>query len=163
MKTIQDLKNCMPQRGKLIWIGVRSKRKADLDVVDQVAVSVNDGLEGDHYSKKGGKRLITLIQNEHIETVKSILNKDVSPLKTRRNLVVEKINLLALHEQRFRIGAEVILEGTGHCHPCSRMEENLGAGGYNAMRGHGGLTAKVIQSGVIRTGDEVVIISPDST
>lgn len=151
----------MPQIGHLKWIGIRSERKAPLTEVIQVDVDKEDGLNGDHYSKKGGKRLITLIQKEHINTVESILNKKVAPGELRRNLVVEKINLLALHQRQFMIGDEVILEGTGHCHPCSRMEENLGPGGYNAMRGHGGLTAKVVKGGIINTGDKVRLLPVD--
>ena len=68
--------------------------------------------------------------------------------------MVRGINLLTLKGKTFRIGA-ALLQYTGECHPCSRMEENLGSGGYNAMRGHGGITAKILESGVIKTGDEV--------
>ena len=70
----------------------------------------------------------------------------------RRNLVTEGINLLALKERRFRIG-EAVLETSGECHPCSRMEETLGVGGYNAVRGLGGITARVITGGLVRVGD----------
>jgi MOSC domain-containing protein YiiM len=33
------------------------------------------------------------------------------------------------------------------------MEEIFGEGGYNAVRSHGGITARVVQSGVVRVGD----------
>ena len=99
--------------------------------------------------------MITLIQKEHIDAVAAILRLDgIDPALLRRNIVVSGINLVALKQNEFRVG-EVVLFGTGNCPPCSRMEENLGMGGYNAMRGHGGITAKVIAGGTIFLGDKV--------
>ena len=73
----------------------------------------------------------------------------------RRNVVISGLPVIALKGRRFRIG-DVLLEGTDPCDPCSRMEAALGPGGYNAMRGMGGLCARILEGGVIRAGDEVV-------
>jgi MOSC domain-containing protein YiiM len=78
----------------------------------------------------------------------------VNPALSRRNLVVSGINLLALADREFLIGT-VVLRGSGRCAPCSRMEEALGTGGFNAMRGHGGITALVVRGGIVRIGDPV--------
>ncbi|MCI4666971.1 MAG: MOSC domain-containing protein [Bacteroidia bacterium] len=158
--SIQELMDTLPQKGELLWIGLRPERRAVLEAVETANISIEDGLIGDHYTgKRNVNRQITLIQQEHLLAVASMLGRDVvDPQLTRRNLVIKGINLLALKDKQFQIG-EVILEGTGLCHPCSRMEENLGPGGYNAMRGHGGLTAKVIRGGKIHLSDEVVMLS----
>ncbi|WP_258098562.1 MOSC domain-containing protein [Marinoscillum pacificum] len=156
-KPISSLIEILPQKGTLEWIGIRTERKQPLTSVESVAVDETSGLVGDHYKAKSAKRQVTLIQQEHLEAVSSFLGKEVTPFLTRRNLMVKGINLFALRNKQFQIG-EVILEGTGYCHPCSRMEENLGPGGYNAMRGHGGITAKVIKGGEIKVGDLVELI-----
>lgn len=116
------------------------------------------GIEGDRVclGPGGGKRQVTLIQSEHLPVIAALSgHAGIGPEATRRNLVVSGINLAALRTMRFAVGAEVILEGTGVCAPCSKMDETLGEGGFQAMRGHGGITARVVRGGVLRPGDTV--------
>jgi len=153
--SLQDLFDTLPQIGRLQWIGIRPARKAPMIELNAVEAIAGRGLVGDRYNSKNGKRQVTLIQGEHLLAIASLLGRnDVAPALLRRNLVVTGINLLALKDKQFRVGS-AILEYTGLCHPCSAMETTFGAGGYNAVRGHGGITARIIESGTIKVGDSV--------
>jgi len=48
-----------------------------------------------------------------------------------------------------------VLVATGECHPCPRMEEILGPGRCDAVRGHGGITARIVRAGRVHLGDAV--------
>ena len=160
MQTMKELLSIFASSGRLEWIGLSSARLATIEPVESATVQAGTGLDGDHHARSGrSKRQVTIIQSEHLTVVGQLLQKTVEPGDVRRNLAVSGINVLALKNERFRIG-EVVLEGTGACNPCSRMEQNLGTGGYNAMRGHGGITARVISGGEIRLGDDVVALGP---
>lgn len=154
--SLKDLLNTIPGQGTLGWIGLRPARRQPVQSVEEVYADAESGLTGDRFA--GGAtalRQVTLIQAEHISVVAALLSKgSIDPSLLRRNLVVAGINLQALKQKRFQIG-DAIFFGTGNCAPCSRMEEALGTGGYNAMRGHGGITAYVVESGMIRFGDSV--------
>lgn len=135
----------------------------ELVSVEEATLVAERGIQGDHKvtGRAGTKRQVTLIQQEHLTAVAGMLHRDeVSPGQTRRNIVVSGINLLALKGKQFRIG-QALLEFSGPCEPCSRMEQNLGPGGFNAMRGHGGITAKVIEGGTIRVRDAVSFDAPN--
>ena len=136
MEQVQALMTRFPRPGRLEWIGVRGQRRGAVIAVEEVLARAGLGLVGDHYrAGVKGSRQVTLIQAEHLPVIAALLGRrDLDPGLLRRNLVVSGINLLALKGMRFRIGP-TLLEGTGLCHPCSRMEEVLGPGGYNAMRG----------------------------
>ena len=160
MKTLQELLDTLPQQGQVRWIGVRPQRRASMTSVDEVFASSTTGLEGDRYQGRTGQRHVTLLQEEHLPVIASFSAREcVKPEDLRRNLIVRGINLLALKNKIIFVG-KVQLEVTGLCHPCSRMEETLGAGGYNAMRGHGGVTARVLADGTIKVGDTVKISVP---
>lgn len=166
MVELAALTTSVPQTGSVQRILLRPARRADPVEVEDVVALAGRGLEGDRRAASiprtaPSPRQVTLVQAEHLAVVGDLLGRGapVDAALLRRNLVVGGIPLLALKGLRFRIG-DAVLEGTGACHPCSRMEEALGSGGYQAMRGHGGLTAVVVTEGRIRTGDEVTALGP---
>jgi len=158
-KTLKALIDTLPQTGTVEWIGIRPEKRAELEVVEEIKAIEGEGLAGDHYRGKNGNRQVTLIQKEHLDGVANILDKaSIDPALCRRNIVVSGINLLAFKNRQFQVG-EAVFEMTGPCEPCSRMEENLGPGGYNAMRGHGGVCTRIVKGGVIRKGDAVSLLN----
>lgn len=147
--------NAPVRPGRVEWIGLRPARRADMQIVEAVRLDSRAGVTGDRYKGQSGNRHVTLIQRESLAAIAAHLGLDVVlPEQLRRNIVVSGINLLALKDRRFRLG-RALLEMTGDCHPCSRMEEIFGPGGYNAVRGHGGITARVLETGDVRLGDAV--------
>jgi len=149
--------------GQLQWIGLRPARKIPMLVEQQVDALASLGLKGDRRCEgtAGSARQVTIISVEYIDMIQRLLKRDdITPELLRRNLVVSGINLTALRHQRFRIGEQAIFEATALCHPCRRMELALGKGGVAAMLGHGGLCAKILQSGTIHIGDPIIHLGP---
>lgn len=161
-RTPRELIEHVPQVGRLEWIGVRPARGAAVIPLEEARLIEDRGVEGDRASARpSGARQVSLVQAEHLEVVARLMRRAaIDPALLRRNLVVSGVNLLPLAHRRFRVG-ECVLEGTGPCHPCSKMEAALGDGGYAAMRGHGGILARVRRGGTIRRGDEVAIVPPE--
>lgn len=152
MSAFADMLATHAGMGRVDWIGLRAERLAPLTSVDSADL-LTAGLVGDH--ARAGKRALTLIQAEHLPVIASLAHlQSVDPLDLRRNLVVSGINLTALRNHPVRIG-DAVVEFTTVCAPCSRMEKTFGTGAYNAMRGHGGWCATVLQEGRISVGDSV--------
>jgi MOSC domain-containing protein YiiM len=148
----------LPRGGRVEWIGLRPARATAMVAVGEAAATAGGGLDGDRYKGGSGERGVTLIQAEHLPVIAALAGHDaVAPATLRRNLVVSGIPLVALKGRRFRVGG-LVLEGTEACDPCSRMEAALGPGGFNAMRGHGGLCARIIEGGTVRIGDVVEVL-----
>lgn len=155
---LHRLMTAFPRAGEVRWIGLRPARDVQMREVAEAEAIAGRGLVGDRYGSGSGKRGITLIQAEHLPVIAALAgHASVAPATLRRNLVIAGVPLVALKGRRFRIG-EVLCEGTAPCDPCSRMELALGAGGYNAMRGHGGLCARILEGGMVRLGDAVTFI-----
>ena len=173
--TLHALTRAFATSGRLDAILLRPGRDLPVQSVADTLAIAGRGLGGDRHADRatrsadGGKRQVTLIQAEHLPLIAAWAGRAVvDPALLRRNLVVSGINLVAArsplagHPLRLRIGASVLLQLTGPCDPCSKMEAALGPGGYNAMRGHGGMTAMVLAGGPIALGDRVWIDGDDT-
>jgi MOSC domain-containing protein YiiM len=159
MKTIRDLHAPPHVEGRVEAIIVRGSPRDPARRVESTEALAGIGLADDRLGRRGeaelSTRQVTLIQQEHLPVIASLARvAEVDPVKLRRNLVVSGINLLALKTARLQVGGAV-LEIVGPCQPCSRMEDEIGPGGYAAMRGHGGMTARILEGGPIRVGDTV--------
>lgn len=160
MLTLEALRGRFPATGRVAALYLRPRRGDSPQLVERAYARAGVGLDGDHYRAADGRRQVTLIQAEHLPVVARLLARPaIAAEDLRRNLTVAGINLAATRGARLRLG-EALVEITGFCHPCSRMEEILGHGGYNAMRGHGGVTGRIIESGWIAAGDPVLVETP---
>ena len=139
--------------GKVEWIGIRPERKVPLISKESVFVDVKTGIEGDHPS--AAHRQVTIISKEQLEDVRIALNaSSIDTASTRRNILISGIDFVGLENAKLQLGSALV-EITGPCHPCNRMDENFGEGGRNAMKNLSGWTTRVLESGVISVGDEV--------
>lgn len=168
MENLRELSQQFAVDGRLEMIVLRPDRRKPAIAVPTVEAVLGYGLMGDRRAKSerttdsSRKREVTLIQAEHIPLIAQWGGLDsLSPLDLRRNLIVSGINLLSMKSPfpdlklHCQIGDRVELVITGPCDPCSRMEQELGRGVYNAMRGHGGTTARLVTGGPIAVGDRV--------
>ncbi len=150
--SLGELQARYAQAGRVEAIWLRPGRREPMISADAVEVT-EAGLTGDR--ARAGKRAVTLIQAEHLPVIAALSGLEtVEPELLRRNIVVSGLNLSAFRGRRLRIG-DCEIELTVPAHPCSRMEEVLGTGGYTAMRGHGGMCAKVLRPGGIAVGAAV--------
>jgi MOSC domain-containing protein YiiM len=159
MQTIRDLNRPPRIEGRVESIVVRGSPREPARTVTGTVALAGIGLADDRLGQRGepelSTRQVTLIQAEHLAVIARLARVDhVDPGALRRNLVISGINLLALKNAKLRVGG-ALLEVVGPCQPCSRMEEAIGPGGYAAMRGHGGMTARVLVGGAIHVGDVV--------
>jgi MOSC domain-containing protein YiiM len=156
---IAELMAAPMRHGQLVWIGLRPERRAPIIEQADANLVAEKGIAGDRYrTTSNGARQVTLIAQEDIAAIAAFLGLgSIAPALLRRNLVTARLNLAALKGRRFRIGSAV-LETSGECAPCSRMEEIFSPGGYNAVRGRGGITARILEGGHISVGDDIHVM-----
>jgi len=142
--------------GRLIGIARKDRPRGAVELLDRAAIGVETGIAGDFRGAvrpgRSNRRQITIMAAEDWSAALAELGQPVSWECRRANLLSEGVELPRLPGVRLRIGGALV-EITGECDPCSRMEEvavGLKAALTPAWRG--GRTARVIEGGLIALG-----------
>jgi len=134
-----------------------------MQAVEEVEAIVDGGLHGDRYANSRGyysgidECQVTLIESEDLEEIRQTKGLHVENGEHRRNLVTHGIRLESLLGKRFQIG-EAMLVYDRPRPPCGYIESITEPGMTRALIGRGGVCARVVKSGKIRTNDPIVIL-----
>jgi MOSC domain-containing protein YiiM len=144
-------------------IYVAPKGSAAMERVEEVRTVEGRGIEGDRYCEGAGFWTpygdvceVTLIESEGLDYIQSELGIHAKNGKHRRNIVTRGIRLEDLHRRRFRIG-ETVLEYDRPRPPCRHVQDLTEPGMTGALKGRGGICARVVEGGVIRARDAIEV------
>jgi MOSC domain-containing protein YiiM len=123
------------------------------------------GLEGDrycagtgHWSRFGRVCEVTFIAAEDLDEIEQETGVSVKNGEHRRNVVTRGISLRTLGRgQRFRVG-KVAFEYRGPRSVCRYIERLTEPGMTQALKGRGGICARVIETGTVRVSDEIKVV-----
>jgi MOSC domain-containing protein YiiM len=138
----------MSRAGTVVALQLCPGHRLPMASRSEVRAVAGIGLEGDFHAR-GGRRQVLLIDLEILDSL------GLKPGQVKENLTVRGLNLQGLPAgTRLRVGAEVVLELTGPCTPCVRMDE-IRPGLQAELQGRRGVLARVVAGGTIRVGDPV--------
>jgi MOSC domain-containing protein YiiM len=120
--------------------------------LDEASLVAGKGIEGDRFFgwKEDYKGQITFFSHEVYQDVCASLGvTDVPPSVFRRNVIVSGIDLNSLIDQEFELQG-IRFRGICECSPCHWMDEAFHPGAESALKGRGGLRARILTSGILR-------------
>ena len=140
------------QNARIVSLQICVGHREPMRVAESTSVIAGYGLDGDRHAGSGGARKlrqVLLMDEETLETF------SLSHGEVRENITTSGIGLASLHEgQRLALGEEVVLEISGHCNPCARMDE-IRPGLRRELEGRRGMLASVVRGGTINVGDAI--------
>jgi MOSC domain-containing protein YiiM len=149
-------------KGIVEKIFVTAKGSAAMESVEEVRTIEGCGIEGDRYcegtgfwTRYGDVCEVTLIAGEDLDYIEKELGISVKNGEHRRNIITRGTSLGDLRRKKFRVG-EAVLEYDRPRPPCRHVQDLSEPGMTRALKGRGGICARVVQAGGIRVGDVIV-------
>jgi len=126
--------------------------------VPMIECTAGRGIRGDRYLdfKNDYKGQITFFSLEVFNELCDALQIwDRSPSFVRRNVITRNVNLNELIGQDFEIQG-VRFHGMEECRPCYWMDRAIAPGTHEFLKGRGGLRAKILSNGKLRSQFSVI-------
>ncbi len=137
--------------GTIVSLQICAASRAPVEMRNTLRAIADQGLEGDRHSLAGSSRQVLLMDAETLEAFQ------LHPGAVKENITTRGLDLKRLPPgTRLQLG-QVVLEITGDCHPCSRMDE-IRPGLRTELQGQRGLLARVITGGELQVGDTIVAL-----
>ena len=140
--------------GSVVSMRLNVGSRKPMKEVDSARVITGQGIEGDRHLKEDGsrsRRQILIMDRETLD------NFSLDDGIIRENITVVGIDFSSIDAgDRVSIGREVVLEITGECEPCARMDE-IRAGLQNELDGQRGMLAYAEKGGLISVGDAISV------
>ncbi len=138
---------------------------AEMKSVEVATALEGCGLEGDrycagtgHWSRFGRVCEVTFIAAEDLDYIERETGVSVNNGQHRRNVVTRGISLKTLRRgERFRVG-EAAFEYRGPRSVCRYIERLTEPGMTQALKGRGGICARVIENGTVQVGEEIEVL-----
>jgi MOSC domain-containing protein YiiM len=130
-----------------------------MEARDAVEIRADFGLAGDRHAAPGARGQVTIVSAEELAAAAAKLGAPIPPGSTRRNVTVAGVELTRAKGAVVRLGRAAV-EITGPAEPCDVMERSIGPGAKAALVGLAGVRARVLEGGVLRTGDAVTVEGP---
>ena len=150
-------------KGVVEGIFMTGEGSAAMERVEEVRTIEGRGIEGDRYcegtgfwTNYGDVCQVTLISSEDLDYIENELGIGVANGEHRRNIVTRGVDLGDLRRKRFRVG-ETLLEYDRPRPPCRHVQDLTAPGMTRALKGRGGICARVIEAGVIRSQDAIEV------
>lgn len=143
--------------GTLLGIATRERSKGPMQVLDRARITKERGVEDDFRGTTPGRSVVVLTR-EGWEAACRDLGQTPDWTTRRANLFIEDVKLTDQPGTRLQIG-DVVLEVTGECDPCARMEAAV-AGLHAALEPdcRAGVCCTVVSEGTVATGDQAALV-----
>ena len=142
------------QQPKVVSLQVCVGHREPMETPESVSIVAGFGIEGDMHATDHAVRRARQVLLMDEETLGAF---GLAHGEIRENITTSGIDLVSTEGKTLALGEDVVLKITGHCAPCSMMDE-IRPGLREELERKRGMLATVVQGGTVRVGDGIRVL-----